>query len=259
MVRPKKKFGQHFLLDKNICSKIILIFEKQNTVKNVLEIGPGTGALSELLLANPSYNCHLLDIDKESIDFLKAKFPSQHDQIHFIDFLQFDAVHFFHNEPFSVIGNFPYNISSQILFKCIEQRNNIETITGMFQKEVAERVAEKPGSKKYGILSVFMQAFFDIDYCFTVPPSVFDPPPKVQSGVITCRRNTTKELNCNEALFFKVVKSCFNQRRKTIRNSLKPLLKGTTLEHDLLQERPEQLSVSQFVELTNLVTTHLKD
>ena len=258
-VRPKKKFGQHFLTDKNICLKIVSTFEKENKENNVIEVGPGTGALSELLFKNESLNCHLLDIDRESYEYLMLQFPTFKNNIHLLDFLTLDIESFFQKQAFSVIGNFPYNISSQILFKCIEHRQYVKNITGMFQKEVAERVAEKPGSKKYGILSVLMQAFFDIHYCFTVPPHVFNPPPKVQSGVITCNRNETQVLNCDENLFFKVVKTGFNQRRKTLRNSLKPLLEGRTFEHELLNERPEHLNVNQFIELTNLIDAKLMD
>jgi 16S rRNA (adenine1518-N6/adenine1519-N6)-dimethyltransferase len=192
----------------------------------------------------------VMDVDSESIDYLKTHFPALEGRIFEADFLRGKLVNFMGQEPFAVVGNFPYNISSQILFKCLDYRDQIPEIMGMFQKEVAERVAEKPGSKSYGILSVLLQAFYDISYCFTVDEHVFNPPPKVKSGVIRCARNNRKQLPCDEKLFFQVVKMSFNQRRKTIRNSLKGLLQGGKLEHPLLSERPERLSVEQFIELT---------
>jgi 16S rRNA (adenine1518-N6/adenine1519-N6)-dimethyltransferase len=169
------------------------------------------------------------------------------------DFLRMNPTSFMGTEPFAVVGNFPYNISSQILFKCLDYRNQIPEIMGMFQKEVAERIAEKPGSKQYGILSVLMQAFYDISYCFTVDEHVFSPPPKVKSGVIRCTRNERESLDCDEKFFIRIVKMSFNQRRKTIRNSIKQLMSGKEFDHPLLKERPEQLSVEQFVELTKAV------
>jgi 16S rRNA (adenine1518-N6/adenine1519-N6)-dimethyltransferase len=208
------------------------------------------GALTEFLLEKNDQEVSVMDVDSESIDYLKTHFPSLEGRIFEADFLRVKLENFMGQEPFAVVGNFPYNISSQILFKCLDYRDQIPEIMGMFQKEVAERVAEKPGSKTYGILSVLLQAFYDISYCFTVDEHVFNPPPKVKSGVIRCVRNNREQLPCDEKLFFQVVKMSFNQRRKTIRNSLKGLLQGGQLEHPLLSERPERLSVEQFIELT---------
>jgi 16S rRNA (adenine1518-N6/adenine1519-N6)-dimethyltransferase len=192
----------------------------------------------------------VIDIDTESITYLKEHFPLLDNKIVEGDFLKANLNALLGEEPFAVVGNFPYNISSQILFRCLEYRNQIPEIMGMFQKEVAIRIAEKPGTKEYGIISVFLQAFYDIHYCFTVDEHVFIPPPKVKSGVIRCTRNERKELDCNEKLFFQVVKMAFNQRRKTLRNSIKQLLKGNELPEKFTNERPEQLSVDDFVELT---------
>ena len=249
-VRAKKHLGPHFLTDKNICRKIATQYGAHQECKRVLEIGPGMGALTEFLLENGGQEVSVMDVDTESIAYLKTHFPALEGRIFEADFLRVKLENFMGEEPFAVVGNFPYNISSQILFKCLDYRDQIPEIMGMFQKEVAERVAEKPGSKTYGILSVLLQAFYEISYCFTVDEHVFNPPPKVKSGVIRCVRNERKHLPCNEKLFIQVVKMSFNQRRKTIRNSLKVLLKGGTLEHPLMSERPEKLSVEQFIELT---------
>ena len=252
-VRAKKHLGQHFLKDKAICEKIANQFSGFNDCKKVIEIGPGMGALSDFLIARGDLNLWLLDIDDESIDFLKNKYPELNDRILFGDFLRMDLKKLMGEEPFSVVGNFPYNISTQILFKCLEYRNQIPEIMGMFQKEVAVRIAEKPGSKEYGITSVLFQAFYDIHYCFTVDEHVFIPPPKVKSGVIRCTRNNREQLDCDEKLFFQVVKMAFNQRRKTLRNSLKQLLRGRELPEVYTNERPEKLSVDQFIELTKFI------
>ena len=258
IVKPKKSLGQHFLLDKNICEKIAkLILSKSSS--NLLEVGPGTGAISDYLIQDSEFNCHLLEIDKESYSYLVNKYPNKLDKIHLNDFLKIDINSFFQNEYFSVVGNFPYNISSQILFKCIENRNRVMSITGMFQKEVAERIAEKPGSKKYGVLSVFMQAFYDIEYCFTISPNVFNPPPKVDSGVIHCSRNKVQNLGCDEKLFFQVVKAAFNQRRKTLRNSLKSFLYGIDTKKSIFDKRPETLRVKDFVFIVLLVSEKSRD
>ena len=196
-----------------------------------------------------------MDVDTESIDYLKKNFPALEGKLLEADFLKADLNALLGDEPFSVVGNFPYNISSQILFKCIDFRNQIPEIMGMFQREVAQRVAESPGSKQYGILSVLLQTYYDIDYCFTVDEHVFNPPPKVKSGVIRCVRNDRDKLPCDEKLFKQLVKMSFNQRRKTIRNSIKPLIKGKGLDHEFLALRPEVLSVDQFIELTQLVAS----
>ncbi|MDA7580497.1 MAG: 16S rRNA (adenine(1518)-N(6)/adenine(1519)-N(6))-dimethyltransferase RsmA [Crocinitomicaceae bacterium] len=253
-VKAKKHLGQHFLTDKNICQKIANQYQKSRGCKKVLEIGPGMGALTEFLLKN-DLDVWAMDVDTESIDYLKKNFPALEGKLLEADFLKADLNALLGDEPFSVVGNFPYNISSQILFKCIDFRNQIPEIMGMFQREVAQRVAEPPGSKQYGILSVLLQTYYDIDYCFTVDEHVFNPPPKVKSGVIRCVRNDRDKLPCDEKLFKQLVKMSFNQRRKTIRNSIKPLIKGKGLDHEFLALRPEVLSVDQFIELTQLVAS----
>ena len=253
-VKAKKHLGQHFLTDKNICQKIANQYQKSRGCKKVLEIGPGMGALTEFLLKN-DLDVWAMDVDTESIDYLMKNFPALEGKLLEADFLKADLNALLGDEPFSVVGNFPYNISSQILFKCIDFRNQIPEIMGMFQREVAQRVAEPPGSKQYGILSVLLQTYYDIDYCFTVDEYVFNPPPKVKSGVIRCVRNDRDKLPCDEKLFKQLVKMSFNQRRKTIRNSIKPLIKGKGLDHEFLALRPEVLSVDQFIELTQLVAS----
>ncbi len=255
-VKAKKHLGQHFLTDKNICEKIAKQY--QNDCKRVLEIGPGMGALTSYLL-NDGLDVWVMEIDTESVDYLKEVFERLEGKILEKDFLKVNLSDIMGEEPFGVVGNFPYNISSQILFKCIEYRNQIPEIMGMFQKEVAQRVAEKPGSKQYGILSVLLQAYYDIEYCFTVDEHVFNPPPKVKSGVIRCVRNSRTSLPCDEKLFKQVVKMGFNQRRKTLRNSVKPLLNGNILDHEYMALRPEVLSVDQFIELTQMIEALNKD
>lgn len=252
-VRAKKHLGQHFLTDKNICKKIADQFRYHQNCKRALEIGPGTGALTEYLLKQPETELFVMDVDIESIEYLKEHFTELEGKIFKKDFLKADLQEIMGKEPFAVVGNFPYNISSQILFRCLDYRNQIPEIMGMFQKEVAERVAEKPGSKQYGIISVLLQAFYDIEYCFTVDEHVFNPPPKVKSGVIRCIRNERNELPCDEKLFIQVVKTGFNQRRKTLRNSLKKLINNPSFGHEYLSLRPEVLSVDQFIELTTAI------
>jgi 16S rRNA (adenine1518-N6/adenine1519-N6)-dimethyltransferase len=251
-VAPKKHLGQHFLTDKNICDKIARQYSSHQGCKRALEIGPGMGALTEFLLRQ-DIELSVMDVDRESIGYLTEHFPQLKGRIFYADFLKVNLKEIMGEEPFAVVGNFPYNISSQILFRCLEYRNQIPEIMGMFQKEVAQRVAEKPGTKQYGILSVLLQAFYDIEYCFTVDEHVFNPPPKVKSGVIRCTRNEREQLPCDEKLFVQVVKMTFNQRRKTIRNSLKSFLKGKDVDHHFLTLRPEVLSVEDFIELTQLV------
>lgn len=250
MVKPKKHLGQHFLIDHNISRKIAEALTGHGNYKKVLEIGPGTGALTQFLVQNTERVTEVVEIDSESVEYLAIHYPEL--KIHQANFLKMDFS-IFNNEPLAVIGNFPYNISSQILFKVIDEHNQVPEVVGMFQKEVAERIAEKPGTKVYGILSVLLQAYYDIEYLFTVNENVFNPPPKVKSGVIRLIHKDIKKLDCDEALFNAVVKTTFNQRRKTIRNTIKPLLKGASIEHPLLTERPEQLSVAQFVDLTQAV------
>jgi 16S rRNA (adenine1518-N6/adenine1519-N6)-dimethyltransferase len=252
-VRAKKHLGQHFLIDKNICEKISNQYGKHKNCNRVLEIGPGMGALTEFLIKRSDLEVYVIDVDKESIAFLKKNFSQLDNRIFEGDFLRLNLEDLMGNEPFAVVGNFPYNISSQILFKCLDHRDQIPEIMGMFQKEVAERVAEKPGSKTYGIMSVLLQAFYTINYCFTVDQHVFNPPPKVKSGVIRCVRNAREKLPCDEKLFIQVVKMAFNQRRKTIRNSLKQIIANPTFDHPFLNLRPEVLSVEQFIELTQAI------
>jgi 16S rRNA (adenine1518-N6/adenine1519-N6)-dimethyltransferase len=253
-VRAKKHLGQHFLIDKNICQKIADQYRNHQGCNKVLEIGPGTGALTEYLVKREELDLYVIEIDRDSIAYLNEHYPMLENKIIEQDFLKMDLKKIMGEEPFGVVGNFPYNISTQILFKCLDYRNQIPEIMGMFQKEVAERIAEKPGSKKYGIMSVIFQAFYDIEYCFTVDEHVFNPPPKVKSGVIRCTRNERGALPCDEKLFIQLVKMSFNQRRKTIRNSIKQLISGTDFDHPFLTLRPERLSVDDFIELTLAVT-----
>lgn len=252
-VKAKKHLGQHFLIDKNICQKIADQYRSHQKCHRVLEIGPGMGALTEFLMKREELDVHVMEIDRDSIAYLKIHYPNLEDKIIEADFLKVDLKKYMGEEPFGVVGNFPYNISSQILFKCLDYRNQIPEIMGMFQKEVAERIAEKPGSKKYGIMSVIFQAFYDIEYCFTVDEHVFNPPPKVKSGVIRCTRNERGSLPCDEKMFIRIVKMSFNQRRKTIRNSIKQLIGGTDFDHPFLTLRPERLSVEDFIELTKAI------
>ena len=249
-VRAKKYLGQHFLKDEQIAQQIAESLT--GLTPHVLEIGPGMGVLTKYLHANPALDFHAIEIDTESVAYLHDHYPA----LHVIegDFLKLDLQELF-SEPFAVIGNFPYNISSQILFKVYENRNHIPEVVGMFQKEVAERVAAKPGSKTYGILSVLLSAFYDIEYLFTVHEHVFNPPPKVKSAVIRLRRNQVSALACDETLFTKVVKIGFNQRRKTLRNALKQLAMDlSAVPDDLLSQRAEQLTVADFVTITNSVS-----
>jgi 16S rRNA (adenine1518-N6/adenine1519-N6)-dimethyltransferase len=248
-VKAKKHLGQHFLIDLNIAQKIVNALPQDDLA--IIEIGPGTGVLTQYLIDKPNFTA--FDIDTESIEFLKEKYPQYTDKVQFQDFLAADLTPFHANGNFKVIGNFPYNISTQIMFKVLENREHVSALVGMFQKEVAVRIAEKPGSKAYGILSVLLQAFYKIEYLFTVSEHVFNPPPKVKSAVIRLTRNTTSKLSCNEDLFFKVVKASFNQRRKTVRNSVKVLSGNAIVDSVYLDKRAEQLSVNDFVSLTNAI------
>lgn len=252
-VKAKKHLGQHFLIDLDIAKKIVDALKLTDKYNTVLEVGPGMGVLTQYLIENNNYKIFPVDIDKESIGYLAEKYPSLKGQIIYGDFLQLNLNDVAKNESFAVIGNFPYNISSQILFKVLDYKNQIHEVVGMFQKEVAERVAAGPGSKTYGITSVLLQAFYNIEYLFTVDEGVFDPPPKVKSAVIRLTRNEKQSLNCDEKRFKQVIKMAFNQRRKMLRKSLKSLLNDTNKEHEMLTKRPEQLSVADFVELTNLL------
>jgi 16S rRNA (adenine1518-N6/adenine1519-N6)-dimethyltransferase len=248
-VRPKKHLGQHFLKDAIIAREIVDSLEPEGMP--VLEIGPGMGVLTEILLKK-EHDLFVVDIDIESVEFLKRRFPALEKKIIYGDFLRLPLDTLF-DRPFAVIGNFPYNISSQILFKVIENKDKAVQVVGMFQKEVAERIASGPGSRDYGILSVLMQAFYDVEYLFSVPEHVFEPPPKVKSGVIRCRRNTGKQLNCDEVFYRKVVKAAFNQRRKTLRNALKALLPEGR-EVPFLGQRAEELSWEEFAQLTRALS-----
>jgi len=256
-VRAKKNLGQHFLKDLNIAKKIVDSLQADQ-INKVLEIGPGMGVLTQYLLQNKSFETHVVEIDTESVAYLKENYPELDGRIIGEDFLKYDLSKLF-NESFAIIGNFPYNISSQIFFRVLDYRDQIPEVVCMIQKEVAERMSAEPGCKAYGILSVLMQAFYDIDYLFTVSENVFNPPPKVKSAVIRMSRNTTKDLKCNESLFFRVVKTGFNQRRKTLRNSLKSLLGDRKLDDEIMGQRPEQLSVQEFTELTNKIETLLAE
>jgi len=252
IVKPKKALGQHFLKDLEVAARIACTLDSYKGFP-LLEIGPGTGVLTQFLLEN-GHDLKVVELDRESVRYLNTYFPSLKNRIIEGDFLKLplDALY---EGSFCIIGNYPYNISSQIFFRVLDYKDRIPCCSGMIQKEVAERIASKPGKKAYGILSVLLQAYYDIEYLFTVDEHVFDPPPAVKSAVIRMTRNTTKKLDCDEKLFKTVVKTGFNQRRKTLRNSLKPLLgKDSPINSEpILDLRPEQLSVEQFVRLTNLV------
>ena len=283
LVRPKKALGQHFLTDLSVAQKIAdaLVVESEtvggatseagavpsdntDAAIPVLEIGPGMGVLSQYLLEREDIDLKMIEIDRESVDYLLTHFPKASGRVIEGDFLKMNLSYFFPG-TFSVIGNFPYNISSQIFFRIIDHKDSIPQVVCMIQKEVAERIAEQPGSKTYGILSVLLQAWYDIEYLFTVGEGAFNPPPKVKSAVIRLRRNSRTELGCDEKLFKTIVKTGFNQRRKTLRNSLKPLIADKAareawtpeqstdfLSNPVFELRPERLSVEDFVALTKL-------
>ena len=283
-VRPKKALGQHFLVDLNIARKIVESLSDDHDT--VIEVGAGMGVLTQYLIENQLEKLQVVEIDKESVEFLTKKFPELEGHLVLGDFLKYDISQLsFRAErsgvekspansdeisplptvgrndgeesvgrndglDVAVIGNFPYNISSQIFFQILKYRNNVSECVGMIQKEVAERIAAGPGSKTYGILSVLLQAWYDIEYLFTVHENVFNPPPKVKSAVIRLKRNNVKELECDEKLFVTVVKQAFNQRRKTLRNSLRSMIPAEIIDNEIFNKRPEQLSVQEFVELT---------
>ena len=251
-VRPKKHLGQHFLRDNEIAREIVNNLNLENC-QNILEIGPGMGILTSYLLALPERDLWVIDIDKESIDYLHETFPQLQDRIIQGDFLKNELTDIPEGK-LALIGNLPYNISSQIFFRLLELKNVVPEMVCMIQKEVAQRIASPPGNKTYGILSVLLGAFFDIEYLFTVEPEAFNPPPKVNSAVIKLTRNSTENLACDEKLFFRVVKQGFQNRRKTLRNALKPLnLPEKINEHPFLSLRAEQLSVADFVALTTKI------
>jgi len=249
-VKAKKGLGQHFLTDKNIARKIVdsLLPGEFNTL---IEIGPGTGVLTGFLLEKFPVNFLAIELDKESIEYLKNTYPDHTEKFIYGDFLKFSFDQY--KSPIAIIGNFPYYISSQIFFRVLENRTLVNQVVCMIQKEVAERIASKCGNKTYGILSVFLQAYFKIEYLFTVNEKCFSPPPKVKSAVIRLTRNSTNEIECDPDLFIKVVKTTFGQRRKVLSNSLKSGFDNIPVNSELLSKRPEQLNVKQFVELTNLV------
>jgi 16S rRNA (adenine1518-N6/adenine1519-N6)-dimethyltransferase len=251
-VKAKKHLGQHFLKDESIAAAIAdtLNFEGY---QDVLEIGPGMGVLTKYLLEKP-VTTYVIEIDTESVTYLDENFPKLKDKIISKDFLRYNINETFEGKQFGIIGNFPYNISTQIVFRTLEYRHQIPEFAGMFQKEVAERICEKKGTKAYGILSVLVQAFYDAEYLFTVDEHVFIPPPKVKSGVLRLRRKEDYSLPCGEKLFFTVVKTAFQQRRKTLRNSLKTLnLSDNLKEDEVFNLRPEQLNVEQFIALTQKI------
>jgi len=258
MVKPKKHLGQHFLTDNNIAQKIVDCLEPEYT--NVCEIGPGTGVLTTHLLTETYIKeLKLIEVDPESVEHLVSNFDDDRLSIIEADFLRMNIDIIF-TSPFALIGNLPYNISSQIFFKVLENRNRIPLVVGMIQKEVAERIAAPHGNKTYGILSVLLQSWYDIEYCFTVNENVFFPPPRVKSAVIRLKRNATQELDCDEKLFFTTVKTAFNHRRKTLRNALRPLLPDIQQsDHKFFSLRAEQLSPAQFVELTRVVEDFRQD
>lgn len=251
MVRPKKHLGQHFLKDQKVAAKISDALTGHGGYKHVLEVGPGTGVVTELLL-DSGYEVHAIETDSESVEYLNQHFIQLTDNLIKGDFLRLD-LDAITTEKLCVIGNFPYNISSQIFFKVLDNRNKIPECIGMIQKEVAERIAAVPGSKIYGILSVLLQAYYDIELLHKVPPGVFHPPPKVDSAIVRLRRNDVKQLDCDEKKFAQVVKAGFNQRRKTLRNALKTFTFATAPDEHLLTLRAERLTVEDFVQITKCV------
>lgn len=260
-VRPKKNLGQHFLTDLNIAKRIADTVDACPDIP-VLEVGPGMGVLTQYLMEKPR-PIKVVEIDDESVAYLYEKYPRLRDNIIGEDFLRMDLSKLFDGNPFVLTGNYPYDISSQIFFKMLDYKDFIPCCTGMIQREVAQRIASAPGNKAYGILSVMIQAWYDVEYLFTVDEGVFNPPPKVKSAVIRMTRNATTDLGCDEQLFKRVVKAVFNQRRKMLRVSLKQIFSGKDISPDFFQQdimtrRPEQLSVAEFVELTNIVAKELQ-
>ena len=252
MVKAKKHLGQHFLKNEEITQQIADALLQKHAYNDVLEIGPGTGVLTKYLIEK-DYSLKVVEIDRESIAYLQDYYPSL--EIIDQDFLRMDISSFYNQDPIAIIGNFPYYISSQILFKIYDNKNQVLEMVGMFQKEVAERVCAKPGSKTYGILSVLIQTYYEVEYLFTVDENDFIPPPKVKSGVMRMTRNRVSSLSCDEKLFKQIVKLGFNQRRKTLRNSLKSILPEEIRSNDIFGKRPEQLSVEDFIGICTLVET----
>lgn len=251
-VKAKKYLGQHFLTDLDVARRIAESLP-EGVCRRVIEVGPGMGVLTRFLLQRGDIDLTAVEVDTESVVYLNEHYPDL--DVREADFLRVNIDDIVPDgAPFMVIGNYPYNISSQIFFRVLDYRERIPVCAGMIQKEVAERIAAPAGSKTYGITSVLLQAFYDIEYLFTVNENVFSPPPKVKSAVIRMTRNERRSLGCDEGLFFRVVKTAFNQRRKTMRNSLKPLMQGRAMLYDVFDKRPEQLSVVDFIELTNIVS-----
>ena len=248
-VRAKKSLGQHFLRDLDAAKRIADLMSRHGDYDQVLEIGPGMGVLTQYLLQHTEYQTDVVELDRESVEYLNTYYPQLRGRIHSADFLHLNLEQFFKGKKFGIVGNFPYNISSQILFKVLDYKDLVPEVAGMFQKEVAVRIASKPGNKDYGILSVLLQAFYDIEYCFSLGPEVFSPPPKVNSGVIRLKRNNVTDLGVSESMFKSVVKMGFNQRRKTLRNALKAL---QLPDNPYMSKRAEQLSVAEFLELTKM-------
>ncbi len=259
LVKPKKFLGQHFLKNLEIARNIAGTVDACQGLP-VLEVGPGTGVLTQYLVQKRR-QLKVVELDSESVAYLHEKFPILENNIIEDDFLKMDLRRLFGGQPFVLTGNYPYNISSQIFFKMLENKDLIPCCTGMIQKEVAERIASGPGSRTYGILSVLIQAWYKVEYLFTVDRNAFDPPPKVKSAVIRMTRNSVRSLGCNEAMFKRIVKTAFNQRRKTLRNSIKPVLgKNSSLyAGEIFSRRPEQLSVTEFIELTNQIEKTLNE
>lgn len=253
LVKPKKVLGQHFLKDLNVARAIADTVDAQPDIP-VLEVGPGMGVLTQFLLPK-GREVKVVEIDYESVEYLRKEYPQIEDSIIEDDFLKMHLDNVFGGRQFVLTGNYPYNISSQIFFKMLDYKDYIPCCTGMIQKEVAERIASKPGKKAYGIISVLLQAWYDIEYLFTVDEHVFNPPPKVKSAVIRMKRNNVTNLGCNEELFKKIVKATFNQRRKTLRNSIKGILEDRNCDtsESIFNMRPEQLSVGDFIQLTNMI------
>ena len=258
-IRAKKALGQHFLTDLSIAQRIA---DTLGDFKDypVLEVGPGMGVLTQFLI-DEGHDLNVVELDGESVEYLNANFPDLKGHIIEADFLKLNLHDIYQDRKFCVIGNYPYNISSQIFFKLLDYRDQVVACSGMLQREVAQRIASGPGNKAYGILSVLLQAWYDIDYLFTVDENVFNPPPKVKSGVIKLVRNGVTDLGCDERLFKTVVKTSFGQRRKTLRNSLQSLIPNgsSVLADDMFRRRPEQLSVSEFIELTNIIADARKE
>ena len=252
-VRPKKSLGQHFLTDQNIAHDIVA--QLSDGLETVIEVGAGTGVLTQYMVNDLKDKFYVIEIDTESVEYLEQHFPMLGDHLIHDDFLRCDLSRF-GQQNMAIIGNFPYNISSQIFFHVLKHKDQVVEVVGMVQKEMAERMAAKEGSKTYGILSVLLQAWYDIEYLFTVHEHVFSPPPKVKSAVIKMRRNAVTDLGCDEQLFTTIVKQAFNQRRKTMRNSLRTLLSTDIIGDVVFDKRPEQLSVKEFIDLTNLIGSH---